>query len=95
MVRIKTRPDPGLKITIKRSVDFQKNFDEFSAQLLQRREERDKLKAAEAKPDTKASGDSEQQEPAVASQEEETKEAPASAPAEPATEASQTEMTKA
>ena len=45
VVRIKTRPDPALKITVKRSTDFQKNYDEFSAQLQQRREERDRLKA--------------------------------------------------
>ena len=33
VVRIKTRPDPGLKITVKRTADFQKNFDDFSAQI--------------------------------------------------------------
>ena len=45
VVRIKTRPDPALKIVVKRTSDFQKNFDEFALQLQQRREERDRLKA--------------------------------------------------
>lgn len=48
VVRIKSRPDPGLKITIKRSSEFQKNFDDFNSQLLQKREERDRLKAEKA-----------------------------------------------
>ena len=30
VVRIKTRPDPALKIVVKRTSDFQKNFDEFA-----------------------------------------------------------------
>ena len=30
VVRIKSRPDPGLKITVKRTAEFQKNFDDFA-----------------------------------------------------------------
>ena len=45
VVRIKTRPDPCLKISVKRSADFQKLYDEFAAQLQARKEERDRLKA--------------------------------------------------
>ena len=45
VTRIKTRPDPALKITVKRTADFQKNYDDFAQQLQQRREDRDRLKA--------------------------------------------------
>ena len=45
VMRIKTSPDPCLKIFVKRSDDFQKLYDEFAAQLQARREERDRLKA--------------------------------------------------
>ena len=99
VVRIKTRPDFGLKIIVKRSADFQKNYDEFNAQLQQRREERDKLKAdaKSAKAADPEKKEDEQQPAVVAQVEEETKEAPAegSPAAKPATEASPTEMTKA
>ena len=30
VTRIKTRPDPALKITVKRTADFQKNYDDFA-----------------------------------------------------------------
>jgi hypothetical protein len=49
--KIKTRPDPCLKITVKRSDDFQKKFDDFAKVLEERREERARLqeqKKAEA-----------------------------------------------
>ena len=45
VIRIKTRPDPCLKIVVKKTAEFQKNFDEFAVQLQKRRDERDKLKA--------------------------------------------------
>ncbi len=45
VVRIKTKADPSLKIVVKKGADFQKNFDEFAAELLKRREEREQLKA--------------------------------------------------
>lgn len=47
VVRIKTKPDPALKIVVKRTPEFQKNFDEFAKQLQERREERDRLRAEE------------------------------------------------
>jgi len=43
--KIKTRSEPALKITVKRTDDFQKNFDEFALVLQKRREERERLKA--------------------------------------------------
>ena len=98
VVRIKTRPDFGLKINVKRSADFQKNYDEFNAQLQQRREERDKLKADAKSTNAADSEKKEDEQPVVVAQEEESKEASAEgspAAAKPATEASQTEMTKA
>ena len=45
VIRIKTRSDPALKIVVKPTTDFKKNFDEFALQLQQRREERDRLRA--------------------------------------------------
>ena len=44
VVKIKTRSEPALKITIKKAADFQKNFDEFAAVLQKRRDEREQLK---------------------------------------------------
>ena len=43
--KIKTRPDPALKIVIKRSADFQEKFDAFAKILSDKREERLRLKA--------------------------------------------------
>lgn len=54
VVRIKTKSDPGLKIVVKKSADFQKNFDEFAAQLQQRRDERDRLRAEKQAEDDEA-----------------------------------------
>ena len=78
VVKIKTRADPALKITIKKSSEFQKHFDDFALILQQRREERDRLKAEKAA--TKAAE--------AKAAEEEAKDGEASATPEPATEAS-------
>ena len=43
--KIKTRPDPALKIVIKRTDDFQEKFDAFAKILSDKREERLRLKA--------------------------------------------------
>ena len=45
MVKIKTKIDPCLKITVKKTADFKKLYDEFTEVLLKRKEERDRLKA--------------------------------------------------
>lgn len=52
VTKIKTRPDPGLKIIIKRTADFQAKYDAFAAVLAERREQRlkTKEKAEEKKP---------------------------------------------
>ena len=56
VVKIKTRPDPSLKIIVKRTADFQDKFDAFNAALAARREERRKKAEAERgeKAETKA-----------------------------------------
>ena len=61
VVKIKTKSEPALKITVKPSADFQKNFDSFNEELQRRREERDRKRAeekqareAEKTPDAKA-----------------------------------------
>ena len=43
--KIKTRPDPALKIIIRRTDDFQEKFDAFAKVLSEKREERLRLKA--------------------------------------------------
>ena len=43
--KIKTRPDPALKIIIRRTEDFQEKFDAFAKVLTEKREERLRLKA--------------------------------------------------
>mmetsp|Transcript_7360 Transcript_7360/g.10421 ORF Transcript_7360/g.10421 Transcript_7360/m.10421 type:complete len:164 (-) Transcript_7360:181-672(-) len=45
VLKIKTRSDPGLKIVVKRTTDFQKNFDDFALKLQEKREERERLRA--------------------------------------------------
>ena len=45
VMRIKTRPEPALTITVKRGNDFQKNYDEFAAVQKTRKEERERVKA--------------------------------------------------
>ena len=54
VVKIKTKAEPALKITIKRSADFQKNFDSFAEALQKRREERDRERAAQKEADEAA-----------------------------------------
>ena len=43
--KIKTRPDPALKIVIQRTPDFQEKFDAFAKILSDKRDERLRLKA--------------------------------------------------
>ena len=59
VVRIKTKPDNGLKIVVKRTADFQKHFDDFAQVLQQRREERDRLKAEQKAAAEQQEGDTE------------------------------------
>jgi hypothetical protein len=40
VTKIKTRPDPSLKIVVKRTSDFQAKYDSFAAALAAKREER-------------------------------------------------------
>jgi len=47
VVKIKTRSDPGLKIVVKRTAEFQQRFDEFALKIQERREERDRQRAEE------------------------------------------------
>ena len=47
VVKIKTRPDPALKIIVRRAADFQEKFDAFAKVLELKRLERQKAKAEE------------------------------------------------
>jgi len=93
VIRIKTQPVPCLKITVKRSTDFQEKFDEFAATLQVKREERDRLKAekeaeaeaAAAKGD--ASNDKEEVAQPAAAASEDQEESPSAALSEAATDA--------
>ncbi len=45
VVKIKTKSEPSLKITVKRADDFQKHFDSFAEKLQERREQREQENA--------------------------------------------------
>ena len=45
VVKIKTRSEPGLKIVVKRTADFQQHYDAFALKTQEKREERDRLRA--------------------------------------------------
>lgn len=45
--KIKTRPDPFLKIVVKRTPDFQEKFDTFAKALEEKRQERIRIKEEE------------------------------------------------
>ena len=47
VVKIKTRPDPALKIIVRRAADFQEKFDAFAKVLELKRLERQKAKTEE------------------------------------------------
>lgn len=89
VVKIKTRSEPALKITIKKAADFQKNFDEFAAVLQKRRDEREQLRLEKKEAAEAAAADAATAEAAAAADKAESTPADAEgeAKAEPAAEA--------
>ena len=89
VIRIKTKPDPCLKITVKRTADFQKNFDEFATKMEVKMEAKETRKAekeaAAAKGD--ATNDKEEVAQPTATASEDQEESPIVALVEPATDA--------
>lgn len=45
VTKIKTRSEPGLKIVVRRTADFQKHYDAFALKTQERREERERIRA--------------------------------------------------
>ena len=75
VVKIKTRPDPALKIIVRRAADFQEKFDAFAKVLELKRLERQKAKAEEQDKEKDAKDDKEETSaPAEATKSDETHE---------------------